>query len=163
MNTVVLAWCANRMRHAFPYICVPSLLSMWMNVCARVACLNYQAKFQSKGLSSNSHFPVHSCHEKASINKMATTEHGQQESEWVNVPAETTPLLPTSSTERYSVFSTTQKRLTILAAALASAFSPLSSNIYYPALNSIAKELHVSPSQINLTITTYMVCLCYQV
>lgn len=83
---------------------------------------------------------------------------GQQVPDCDNVPSETTPLLRTSSTERYSVFSTTQKRLIILAAALASAFSPLSANIYYPALNSIAKELHVSPSKINLTITTYMVC-----
>lgn len=69
---------------------------------------------------------------------------------------ETTPLLP-SNAEHYSVFTTSEKRLIILTAALASAFSPLSANIYYPALNSIAKDLHVSPSQINLTITTYMV------
>lgn len=72
-------------------------------------------------------------------------------------PSETTPLL-VHSTAPYSVFSTRQKRLIILAAALISSFSPLSANIYYPALNSIAKDLRVSPSQINLTITTYMVC-----
>jgi MFS family permease len=40
---------------------------------------------------------------------------------------------------------------------LASSFSPFSANIYYPSLNSIAADLHVSSSQINLTITTYMV------
>lgn len=72
-------------------------------------------------------------------------------------PVETTPLLPTHHCQRYSTFTTLQKRLIILAAALASAFSPLSANIYYPALNSIAKDLKVSTSQINLTITTYMV------
>jgi hypothetical protein len=72
-------------------------------------------------------------------------------------PAETTPLLAPPIAP-YSVFSTTQKRLIILTAALTSSFSPLSANIYYPALNSIAKDLRVSPSQINLTITTYMVC-----
>lgn len=88
-----------------------------------------------------------------------TSERVQQNSDWETVSAETTPLLPTSCTERYSVFSKPQKQLIILAAAVASAFSPLSANIYYPALNSIAKELHVSPSQINLTITTYMVRL----
>jgi hypothetical protein len=72
---------------------------------------------------------------------------------------EETPLLhATPTTESYSVFTPTQKRLIILTAALASSFSPLSANIYYPALNSIAKDLRVSPSQINLTITTYMVC-----
>jgi hypothetical protein len=69
---------------------------------------------------------------------------------------DTTPLLR-ATTDRYSVFTTTKKRLIILTAALASSFSPLSANIYYPALNSIAKDLHVGPSQINLTITTYMV------
>jgi hypothetical protein len=73
-------------------------------------------------------------------------------------PAETTPLL--TPAVPYSVFSKTQKRLIILTASLTSSFSPLSANIYYPALNSIAKDLRVSPSQINLTITTYMVCYC---
>lgn len=65
---------------------------------------------------------------------------------------ENTPLLP-----QYSVFTPPQKRLLILTAALASSFSPFSANIYYPSLNSIARDLHVSSSQINLTITTYMV------
>jgi hypothetical protein len=69
---------------------------------------------------------------------------------------DTTPLLRATS-DQYSIFTTTQKRLIILAAALASSFSPLSANIYYPAINSIAKDLNVGPSQINLTITTYMV------
>ncbi|OJJ46042.1 hypothetical protein ASPZODRAFT_16637 [Penicilliopsis zonata CBS 506.65] len=64
-----------------------------------------------------------------------------------------TPLLP-----KYSVFSNCQKRWIILTAALASSFSPFSANIYYPSLNSIAKDLHVSTAQINLTITSYMIC-----
>ncbi|KAJ5354391.1 uncharacterized protein N7496_012824 [Penicillium cataractarum] len=74
-------------------------------------------------------------------------------------PVETTPLLSHTGPQKpYSVFTNTQKRLIILAAAIASTFSPLSANIYFPALNSIAKDLGVSPSQINLTITTYMIC-----
>ncbi|RAL04653.1 putative citrate synthase [Aspergillus ibericus CBS 121593] len=72
--------------------------------------------------------------------------------------SETTPLLASQLAEPYSVFTATQKHLIILTAALASSFSPLSANIYYPALNSIAADLHVSSSQINLTITTYMLC-----
>ncbi|OQD89057.1 hypothetical protein PENANT_c003G08505 [Penicillium antarcticum] len=72
---------------------------------------------------------------------------------------ETMPLLQTAPKNTpYSVFTPTQKRLIILSAALASSFSPLSANIYYPALNSLARDLHVSASQINLTITSYMVC-----
>ncbi|KNG84511.1 hypothetical protein ANOM_008235 [Aspergillus nomiae NRRL 13137] len=74
-------------------------------------------------------------------------------------PTETTPLLQSHpGAERYSVFTTRQKRLIILTAAIASTFSPISANIYYPALNSIAADLDVTSSQINLTITTYMIC-----
>jgi hypothetical protein len=36
-------------------------------------------------------------------------------------------------------------------------FSPFTAQIYFPALTSIAKDLHVSNSKINLTMTTYMV------
>nr|ASK38713.1 major facilitator superfamily transporter [Paecilomyces divaricatus] len=57
----------------------------------------------------------------------------------------------------YSVFSPVQKKLIVFTAALASTFSPLSSNIYYPAINSIADELKISPGMVNLTITAYMV------
>ena len=42
-------------------------------------------------------------------------------------------------------------------ASLGAFFSPVSSNIYYPALNSMAASVHVSGSLINLTITSYMV------
>ncbi|KAL4771551.1 citrate synthase [Aspergillus nidulans var. acristatus] len=69
------------------------------------------------------------------------------------MPPKTNPTI-TSNTP----FTPFQKRLIILTASLASTFSPLSSNIYYPALNALAADLHVSPSQINLTITTYMIC-----
>ncbi|OJJ69579.1 hypothetical protein ASPBRDRAFT_130876 [Aspergillus brasiliensis CBS 101740] len=76
---------------------------------------------------------------------------------------EGTPLLSEQPAKKpakkpYSVFTAGQKRLIILTAALASSFSPLSANIYYPALNSIAADLHVTSTQINLTITTYMLC-----
>jgi hypothetical protein len=59
--------------------------------------------------------------------------------------------------EEYSVFSISQKRLIIGMASLASFFSPLSSTIYFPALSTIAKDLHVTSSQVNLTVTTYLV------
>ncbi|KAH1274069.1 hypothetical protein KXW98_005621 [Aspergillus fumigatus] len=72
---------------------------------------------------------------------------------------DSTPLLSShAASQRFSVFTNGQKRLIILAAALASSFSPFSANIYYPSLNSIAADLHVTSSQINLTITTYMIC-----
>jgi hypothetical protein len=62
-----------------------------------------------------------------------------------------------ASDKPYSIFTTWQKRFIILAASVGSFISPLTSNIYFPALNTIASDLHVSITQINLTITTYMV------
>lgn len=65
----------------------------------------------------------------------------------------------TSASEKpYSTFTPWQKRFIILAASTGSFISPLTSNIYFPALNTLASDLHVSISKINLTITTYMVC-----
>ena len=73
------------------------------------------------------------------------------------VSDEETPLV--QGQKRHSTFSNRQKKYIIMTAALASTFSPISANIYYPALNSIAMDLHISASLINLTIMTYMVSL----
>jgi hypothetical protein len=62
------------------------------------------------------------------------------------------------SDKPYSVFTPRQKRFIILASSIGTFISPLTSAIYFPALNTIASDLHVSISQINLTITIYMVC-----
>jgi MFS family permease len=43
---------------------------------------------------------------------------------------------------------------------MAGFFSPLSANIYFPALSYIAQDLHVSLELINLTITAYSICQC---
>lgn len=60
--------------------------------------------------------------------------------------------------EKYSVFTVRQKKMILIAGSFVAFFSPLSSNVYFPALNTIAEDLHVSISQINLTVTTYQVC-----
>ena len=57
----------------------------------------------------------------------------------------------------FSIWNTTERRLIILCASSAALFSPLSAQIYYPALNEIAHDLHASSGLINLSITTYMV------
>jgi hypothetical protein len=54
----------------------------------------------------------------------------------------------------HSVFN--EKRLVILCAGVCSFFSPVSGYIYLPALDTIAKDLHVSYTLITLTVTTYM-------
>ena len=71
----------------------------------------------------------------------------------------------TPTADIFSVYSARQKKLILLAGSFAAFFSPVSSNIYFPALNTIAKDLHVSLSQINLTVTTYQVSmiLCSQI
>ncbi len=57
----------------------------------------------------------------------------------------------------YSVFGKHQKRYIIFIAAFAGLFSTLSTNIYFPALNVLSAELHVSDELINLTLTSYMI------
>ena len=57
----------------------------------------------------------------------------------------------------YSNFNQHQKNLIIFMVALGSFFSPLSANIYFPALNALARDLQVSNGLINLTLTSYMI------
>lgn len=57
----------------------------------------------------------------------------------------------------YSIFTTWQKRSIALGAACMAIFSPLSSQIYLPALPTVASDLDVSITQINLTVTCYMI------
>ena len=59
----------------------------------------------------------------------------------------------------YSSFTTLQKRYIVFIAAGAGFFSSLSAQIYFPALNTLAEDLTVSISLINLTVTSYMVII----
>ncbi len=57
----------------------------------------------------------------------------------------------------FSIFSRSEKTFIVIIVSLAALFSPLSANIYYPALNVLAKDLNVSSTLINLTVTSYLV------
>jgi len=57
----------------------------------------------------------------------------------------------------YSAFTPTQKWLLVSLVSSAATFSGFASNIYFPALPTIATDLHVSVTLINLTVTSYMV------
>lgn len=59
----------------------------------------------------------------------------------------------------YCVFSEKAKILTMLAASFAGLISPMSASIYYPALPTLANDMHVSNTLINLTVMTYLVGL----
>lgn len=61
------------------------------------------------------------------------------------------------TTPPYSIFTRSQKRYIVFLAAFAGLFSPLSANIYFPALNKLATDLRVSNANINLTLTSYMI------
>ena len=59
--------------------------------------------------------------------------------------------------ETYTTLSPSQKRCMISMATIGACFSPLVSNMYYPALNTLADDLSVDNTLINLTLTSYMV------
>nr|POE99460.1 mfs antiporter qdr2 [Quercus suber] len=57
----------------------------------------------------------------------------------------------------YSIFTPNEKRIIVLLAGICSFFSPISGQIYFPSLDAISADLHVSSSLVNLTITMYLV------
>ncbi|KAI1456266.1 MFS general substrate transporter [Annulohypoxylon moriforme] len=57
----------------------------------------------------------------------------------------------------YSVFTHREKAVMIITVSFTAMISPLSSAIYLPALPSLAQDLNVSTSLINLTVTTYLI------
>ncbi|KAG6186836.1 hypothetical protein E4U48_005685 [Claviceps purpurea] len=57
----------------------------------------------------------------------------------------------------YSVLTSWEKRGVVLGASCTALLSPLTAQIYLPALTQLSKDLHVTDTQINLTITTYMI------
>jgi hypothetical protein len=57
----------------------------------------------------------------------------------------------------HSIFSKRTKLLIVLAVSVSALISPFAATLFYPALNVLAKQLNVSASLVNLSITTYMV------
>ncbi|KUJ07532.1 MFS multidrug transporter-like protein [Mollisia scopiformis] len=57
----------------------------------------------------------------------------------------------------YSVFTHNEKKIIVICAGLCQFFSPISGQIYFPSLDAIAHDLHVSYSLVNLSITTYLI------
>jgi hypothetical protein len=84
----------------------------------------------------------------------------QQDAEPDAIAKETQPRQNVS--KDFSVFTTNEKRAIVLMGSLAGFFSPLSSSIYFPALDTIASSLQVSITKINLTVTTYLVRIIKQ-
>lgn len=62
--------------------------------------------------------------------------------------------------EAYTVLSKSSKAWITLLVGVSGFFSPLSANIYFPAITHISEDLHVSIQLINFTITAYLICQC---
>lgn len=65
--------------------------------------------------------------------------------------------LSPTPTSPYSKFTQPQKRLTVFLITFAATFSPMSSSIFFPAMNALSASLHVSVEKVNVTITSYMI------
>ncbi|KAJ6097868.1 hypothetical protein N7499_002242 [Penicillium canescens] len=75
-----------------------------------------------------------------------------------STPAESINLEDQAATPPpYHVFTRSRKLQMVIIVSFAAIFSPLSSNIYFPALSEISKELDVSMSLATLTVTVYMI------
>ncbi|WWC68737.1 uncharacterized protein I206_102671 [Kwoniella pini CBS 10737] len=65
--------------------------------------------------------------------------------------------LTTSSNKPYSVFTSGQKWFIVIFSALGAIFSPISTNIYVPAIPTLARAFNTTTEKINLTVTIYLV------
>ena len=57
----------------------------------------------------------------------------------------------------HSIFSKSSKIFIVFLVSLSALVSPFAATLFYPALNVLAKQLNVTQSMVNLSITTYMV------
>ncbi|KAK5937334.1 hypothetical protein PMZ80_010340 [Knufia obscura] len=57
----------------------------------------------------------------------------------------------------YTTFTGRQKAILVLISTLGACFSHFTANIYFPAIDTISRALRVSVSEVNLTITTYLI------
>ena len=80
----------------------------------------------------------------------APPSHEQKEFILENIISRSSPLA-------YSHFSNMEKRLIVFLITFAATFSPLSSFIFFPAINALSAALHVSIEKLNLTVTSYMI------
>jgi multidrug resistance protein len=72
---------------------------------------------------------------------------------------ETTEVAPAPEEPQplFSAFTKRQRLFIVIMVSLASFFSPLSGQIYYPVMPTLVKNYQLTPALINLTITTYMI------
>ncbi|KAK3905374.1 major facilitator superfamily transporter [Staphylotrichum tortipilum] len=64
---------------------------------------------------------------------------------------------PSDSSPAYSVFTRWERRMMVLLVGFAMLFSPLTANIYFPAMSKLEADLGTSAQLINLTVMSYLV------
>lgn len=69
----------------------------------------------------------------------------------------TVALPPSSAATPYSVFTRMERWIITVIMGFALFFSPMTANVYFPAMRVLAQATHVSLQEINLTITAYVV------
>ncbi|KAI9662867.1 MAG: hypothetical protein M1821_007914 [Bathelium mastoideum] len=116
--------------------------------------ISQREKQRSEELSSYKQF-------EASINEKvdaSLSKHDEDEERPSDQPPDLEALANTPSIDPpHSIFSKREKRFIVFMVACAGFFSPLSANIYFPALNTLAQEYHTTSSVMNLTLTSYMI------
>ncbi|TKA75443.1 hypothetical protein B0A55_04884 [Friedmanniomyces simplex] len=66
-------------------------------------------------------------------------------------------LARTPSAPPYTIFTHRTKMFIVASVSISSLISPFGATTFYPALNDLAQDLHVTPTLINLSLTTYMI------
>ncbi|KAK4445643.1 major facilitator superfamily domain-containing protein [Podospora aff. communis PSN243] len=108
---------------------------------------------------SSDHSPPSPSHVVASTTRESISEKTviEKESSSNDVSSDPEALARVSSGPAYSVFAKGTRRFIVTMIAIGGVVSPMTANIYFPALNPIATDLGVSIGLINLTLTTYMI------
>lgn len=91
------------------------------------------------------------CSGTSESNTNADEEGGARELEATTITTTQTNSPP------FTTFSIRQRRFIVFMVAWGGFFSPLSANIYFPALNTLSRDFNVSSTLINLTLTSYMI------
>ena len=109
--------------------------------------------------SSPEEAPRLSIQEAAAPAKVAgTLEAGVLVPAGMSIATDSSSSLPEPSSEPvYTIFGPTAKVFIVASVAISALISPWGANMFWPAFNLICEELHITPTQVNLSTTTYMV------
>ncbi|KAL8946758.1 MAG: hypothetical protein Q9222_006886, partial [Ikaeria aurantiellina] len=121
---------------------------------------NHQSKSSDDVLDPNLVIANPSTQEKSSMeksNEKAEIQPSPAEKGDAETRKDVEALHRVPSGPPHSIFTQRQRYYISFLAAWGAFFSPLSANVYFPALTTLAQDLHKSNGAINLTLTSYMI------